>query len=184
MSSGQAIRMVAGVWDSETYVDNSTTEIILGAIVKGSGTSVWGTGAKSKADTWFEQSKQLGSGYHLSVKAVAIYWDPSAAPNDVALVTRDGWMTIQIGSGVHFELPIERLTSGSGLFWSAGATAAPLFATSGVPDPRAVFTITPETIEIGGQDQINWKINWTSAVNTAANVKFRAHMLGVLDRPI
>jgi hypothetical protein len=185
MSSGQAIRMVAGIWDSETYVDNTTTGLQLGSLVKGAGTSIWGaSGAKTTSDTWFSQTKQLGAGYHLSVRAVAVYWDPNAAPADIALVTRDGWMTLNIGSATQFEMPLERLTQGSGIVGFAGAAATALFGSNGVPDPRAVWKLSPESIEIGGLDQINWRVDWSTAINTAANVKFRAHLLGVLDRPV
>jgi hypothetical protein len=177
--------MMAGVWDSETYVDSTTTTLQLGSLVKGAGTTIWGSsGAKSTADTWFSQTKQLGAGYHLSVKAIAVYWDPSAAPADVALVTRDGWMTLAIGSAIQFEMPLERLTQGSGIVGFAGAAATALFGSNGVPDPRAVFRLAPESIEIGGLDQINWRLDWTTSVNTAANVKFRAYLLGLLDRPV
>jgi hypothetical protein len=111
------------------------------------------------------------------------------AATDIALLIYNGFATFEIGNKNYGVWPLKALPAGGGP-WSAmaagGAEAATevfAHATNGVPDPRAIYTLS-QPLLIDPQINFQFQLGWAAAQTLSGNVNIKVMLDGELMRPV
>lgn len=146
------------LYDSGTVATSATTKITFFSVPYGSGTTNFGTGAKTLTDTNLSLAGQIPAGWRHECRAVSFVGWSVAVSQALDLQTMLQGAFIQIKTGgnkIWLEIPAKRLTGGCGVegFAATAVGGSPLTiqnAHIGVSDARAVYGLqTPITI-VGG----------------------------------
>jgi len=145
------------------------------------------------------QGGQLPFPQTLTITALKVYIANNTVPADLVNLLTNVSFTLTVGLKPFFQCPLAVLTAGMGAFVTAAAQvgtapagSAPLFSTSnGVPDPRAVYTLSKPII-IGYGENFNVTLQPNVAFNFAANTTNPAgvgttiaiHLDGILTRQV
>lgn len=145
------------------------------------------------------QGGQLPFPQTLTVTALKVYISNNTVPADLQNLLNNVSYTLTVGLKPFFQSPLCVLTAGMGGIVTAAAQvgtapagSAPLFSTSnGVPDPRAVYSLSKPII-IGYGENFNVTLTPNTAFNFAAGVTNPAgvgatiavHLDGILTRQV
>jgi hypothetical protein len=140
-----------------------------------------------------QQAGQLPSGHVFKVRRISVMPIFTAAP--VTATDLLDWMNWSNNAVLDFisinktmlTLPIKRFTAGAGpQAATSGAAAADYVYTNGVPDPRALFSLKPEYIQINESETFRVVVTLINA--TPANIVTTFNVCisldGILWRPI
>lgn len=184
-------------WDTQTYTDNSTTAL----------TGWFNTSRSSNAAQDISNLPGppgiLSSPNAYLIRAIRIFFKQRAlassptvpgtgvtnagAYNNVAALINTGVWSFTVNAKVYNQEPLWGLTSGGGAFGAMAAAGAGVqgyydYAQSGIPDPRAVNTLSkplllPPMVGFFGS------IVWPAAVDLTGNVDITICLDGDLIRP-
>ena len=145
------------------------------------------------------QGGQLPFPQTLTITALKVFIANNTVPADLNNLLNNCSYVLTVGLKPFFQCPLAVLTAGMGAIVTAAAQvgtapagSAPLFTTSnGVPDPRAVYTLSKPII-IGYGENFNVTITPNAAFNFAANTTNPAgvgttivvHLDGILTRQV
>lgn len=145
------------------------------------------------------QGGQLPFPQTLTITALKVYIANNTVPADLQNLLSDVSYTLTVGLKPFFQCPLAVLTAGMGGIVTAvsnlgvlPAGSAPAFSTSnGIPDPRAVYTLS-KPIVIGYGENFNVTLAPNVAFNFAANTTNPAgvgttiviHLDGILTRQV
>lgn len=185
----EAIRQ--SLWDTQTYVDNSTTQLQFFQIPNGQS-------SKTLADTNMEAAGSLPAPKSFLVETIELYVYPgntiaadsttiaaSKNLNDIYQLTKTGWLDLFIGSKSYLiEGPLMKFPPRSGIGGiqvgadsTANTGVRVDYATLGGP----VYELDPPILLVPTQ---NFKItlNWASAIDIGANATIVCNLGGILYR--
>lgn len=181
-------------WDTQTYTSGTTTAL----------TNFFNVRATPDLSN-MEVAFQLAAPKAFLVRAIRFFVktrpltvSPAAASgsatgvfDNIAQLINTGVMTLTIGNKAYDLEPLWCLTAGGGAYGSmavavAGGNALAYFdyAQNGVPDPRAVNTLS-KPLFIGPQINFNARIDWAAALTLqGGNVALTLLLDGDLLRPV
>jgi hypothetical protein len=110
----------------------------------------------------------------------------AGAFDDVAQLINTGVFSLTIGNKVYNLEPLWCLTSGAGAFGviATGSTSSQSYAQNGLPDPRAVNTLS-KPLFIGPQINFTARIDWPATITTTnGNPSICILLDGDLLRPV
>lgn len=181
-------------YDTVTYVSGTTVTLTLFTTARAtldlSNMEVTGQLAAPKAFfcrsiIWYLKQRPR------SVARAAATAAQTGAIDNIAQLSNTGVLSITIGQKLYGQYPIWRLCSGGGAFGAFGAEGATAdpgaqsdWATLGIPDPRAVFTLA-KPLFIAPQINFNVVLTWPTAITLAATDTTMSVVLdGDLIRPV
>ncbi len=179
------------LWDTQTYVDNSTTQLQFFQVPKGQA-------SKTFADTNMEAAGALPAPKSFLIETIELYVFPtnalgadststSALKNwqDMYDLMQVGWLELFIGSKAYLdEGPLMKFPPRSGLTGVAFAndtTANTGTRVDYVSMGGPVYELQPEILLVPTQNFVV-TLNWAVAVNLTANVKIVCNLGGILYR--
>lgn len=185
----EAVRQ--SLWDTQTYVDNSTTQLQFFQVPKGQS-------SKTFADTNMEAAGALPAPKSFLIETIELFVFPTnALGTDSTTITalrnwqdmydlmQVGWLELFVGSKAYLdEAPLIKFPPRSGLTGVASATDSTAntgtkvdYVSMGGP----VYELVPQILLVPTQNFVV-TLNWASAVNLNANVKIVCNLGGILYR--
>lgn len=185
----EAVRQ--SLWDTQTYVDNSTTQLSFFQIPKGQS-------GKTFADTNMEAAGALPAPKSFWIQTIELFVFPTNAVgadgttisalknwSDMYLLMQVGWLELFIGSKAYLdEGPLMKFPPRSGLTgvaFASDSTANTGTRVDYVSMGGPVYELQPEILLVPTQNFIV-TLNWATAVDLVANVKIVCNLGGVLYR--
>lgn len=185
----EAIRQ--SLWDTQTYVDATTTQLLFFQVPKGQS-------SKTMADTNMEAAGSLPAPKSFLIQTIELYVFPTntiaadgttiaAAKNlpDVHDLCKVGWLELYIGSKAYLqEGPLMKFPPRSGI--TGIEVGADSTANTGVRVDYAslggpVYELDPWVLLVPTQNFVV-SLNWASAVNINANCTIVCNLGGILYR--
>lgn len=185
----EAIRQ--SLWDTQTYVDNSTTQLLFFQVPKGQS-------SKTLSDTNMEAAGSLPAPKSFLVQTIELYMFPqntiaadsttiaaSKNLNDLYQLAKVGWLEFFIGSKTYLqEGPLMKFPPRAGL--TGLQVGADSTANTGVRVDYAslggpVYELDPWVLLVPTQN-FQVSLNWASAVDLGANCTIVCTLGGILYR--
>lgn len=173
-------------YDVQTYSSGNTTLLTFFNVVRAT---------KNLGN--MELAGALNAGQAFITRAIRVHFRRvpvlgTAAPfasTDLALLADNGWLEFNVASKNYGRWPLNALPGGAGISQNAAAAGAEatdeflVYATHGVPDPRAVYTLS-QPLLIDPQINFNVTLNWAAAQTLTGDVDIQVMLDGELMRPV
>jgi hypothetical protein len=188
---GRLERVGAKLWDTQTFTSASTVSLVQFFNVRA-------TPDLSNMETAF----QLPAPKAFLIRAIRMFVKlrplaTTATPgsafasnfDNIAQLINTGVMTFTVGNKQYAQEPLWALTAGGGAFGSLAGVGGALqsvgidYAQNGVPDPRAVNTLSVPLF-LAPQINFNARIDWAAALTLSSSPAITLCLDGDLLRPV